>query len=94
VGAGDDFRMSGVELGGSVGFGAVSLLANIQSGKGLGVLADGDSGDRKQTAVLVQATFQATPDWKLGELDRTESSPVVGDKARQNGVSLGAILFF
>jgi predicted porin len=132
AGAGDDFRMSGVELGGSVSFGAVSLLANVQSGKGLGVLADGDSGDRKQTAVMVQATFQATPDWKLGlgygqtklkdgvatdldknasltlgsyykltpsltlvgELNRTESTPVVGDKARQNGVSLGAILFF
>jgi predicted porin len=132
AGAGDDFRMSGVELGGSVDFGAFSLLANVQSGKGLGVLADGDSGDRKQTAVLVQATFQATPDLKLGlgygqtklkdgvatdldknasltlgsyykltpsltlvgELNRTESTPVVGDKARQNGVSLGAILFF
>jgi predicted porin len=132
AGAGDDFRMSGVELGGSVSFGPVSLLANIQSGKGMGVLTDGDSGDRKQTAVLVQATFQAAPDWKLGlgygqtrledgvaidldknasltlgsyykltpsltlvgELNRTESTPVVGDKARQNGVSLGAILFF
>ena len=132
AGAGDEFRMSGVELGGSVSFGPVSLLANIQSGKGLGVLADGDSGDRKQTALLVQATFQATPDWKLGlgygqtklkdgvatdldknasltlgsyykltpsltlvgELNRTESTPVVGDKARQNGVSLGAIMFF
>jgi predicted porin len=132
VGAGDAFRMSGVELGGIVDIGAFSFEANVQSGKGLGVLADGDSGDRKQTAVLVQATFKATAELKLGvgygqtklkdgvatdldknasltlgsyykltpsltlvgELNRTESTPVVGDKARQNGVSLGAILFF
>lgn len=132
AGAGDDFRMSGVELGGSMDFGPVSLLANVQSGKGLGVLSDGDMGDTKQTAVLLQATFKASDSLKLGlgygqtklkdgagtdldknasvtlgayykltpsvtlvgELNRTESSPVTGDKATQNGVSFGGILFF
>ncbi|MEP6505660.1 MAG: hypothetical protein ABJD97_20170 [Betaproteobacteria bacterium] len=42
------------------------LLANVQSGKGLGVLSDGDSGPRRQTNYLVQGTFQATPKIKLG----------------------------
>ena len=30
----------------------------------------------------------------VGELSRTESKPFSGDKARMNGVALGAILFF
>jgi hypothetical protein len=62
----DDFTMSGVEVGGSYSFGPVSLLANFQSGKGLGVLADGDNGDQKQTNTLAQATWQATSKAKLG----------------------------
>ena len=66
TGAAADFTMSGVEVGGSYSLGAFSVLANLQSGKGLGVLADGDNGDQKQTATLVQATFQATPKVKLG----------------------------
>lgn len=60
------FTMSGGELGASVNIGAFGLAANIQSGKGLGVLSDGDSGDRKQTNLLVQATWQATAKTKIG----------------------------
>jgi predicted porin len=62
----DDFTMSGVEVGGSYTLGTVSVLANLQSGKGLGVLADGDNGDHKQTNTLAQVTWQATPKAKLG----------------------------
>ena len=65
-GLGPDFTMSGVELGGSYQFGAFGLLANVQSGKGLGVLADGDNGPQKQTAMLLQGTFQVSPKLKLG----------------------------
>lgn len=61
-----DFTMQGVELGGSYSAGAFGLLANFQSGTGLGVLADGDTGDRKQNAYLLQATVQAAPKLKLG----------------------------
>lgn len=60
------FTMNGAELGASVSLGALGLAANVQSGKGLGVLADGDSGNRKQTNVLLQATWQATSKAKLG----------------------------
>lgn len=60
------FTMNGVEVGASVTAGALGLSANLQSGKGLGVLSDGDSGNRKQTNLLLQATWQATPKTKLG----------------------------
>lgn len=60
------FTMNGVELGGSVTAGALGLAANVQSGTGLGVLSEGDSGRRKQTNLLIQATWQATAKAKLG----------------------------
>jgi predicted porin len=60
------FKMNGAEVGASVSLGALGLAANVQSGKGLGVLSDGDSGNRKQTNVLLQATWQATSKAKLG----------------------------
>jgi predicted porin len=60
------FTMNGVEAGASVSLGALGLAANVQSGKGLGVLSDGDSGNRKQTNVLLQATWQATSKAKFG----------------------------
>lgn len=129
---GDGFTMSGVELGASGSFAGFGLLVNLQSGKGLGVLADGDSGDLKQTNLLLQGTYQLTPALKVGlghgtsrlkdgtgtdlrentsltaggyykltdsvtlvgELSRTESRTFAGEKARMNGVALGAILFF
>jgi predicted porin len=130
--AGDGFRMSGAEVGGSYDFGGFGLLGNYQSGKGIGVVADGDSGAVKQDNYLLQATVKLSAEVKLGlgygesklksgsgnglqknsnltlgsyyqltpavtlvaELSRSESKPFVGDKARQNGASLGAILFF
>ena len=60
------FTMNAAELGASVSVGALGFAANLQSGKGLGVLTDGDSGNRKQTNVLLQATWQATAKTKLG----------------------------
>lgn len=62
----DTFNMNGYEVGGSLPLGAFNLLANFQTGKGIGVLADGDSGNAKQRNALVQGTFQATPKAKLG----------------------------
>lgn len=130
--ANDGFRMNGAELGTQLQFGDFGVLLNYQSGKGLGVLSDGDSGAVKQDNLLVQATYQVAPALKLGlgwgqsklksgagaglesndnitlgayykltpsvtlvgEAGQTESKPFVGDKAKQTGVSLGAILFF
>ena len=131
-GAGDAFRMRGLEAGVSLDLGAFGLLANVQGGKGIGVLSDGDSGNVKQTNWLLQGTFKVTPALKLGlgygesklkdgsgpalrrnanltggayyqltpavtlvgELARTESRAFSGAKARQNGASVGGIVFF
>ncbi len=60
------FTMNAAELGASVSLGALGFAANVQSGKGLGVLTDGDSGNRKQTNLLLQATWQATAKTKFG----------------------------
>lgn len=127
-----DFTMNGFEIGGSASFGDAGILANYQTGKGLGILADGDAGDQKQNNFLLQGTYKVTPVNKLGlgygvsrmkdgtglalkdntnvtlglyhsltpsltlvaELSRTESKAFNGEKAKANGVGLGAILFF
>jgi predicted porin len=61
-----DLTMRGIEAGGSYNEGAFGLLANVQSGKGLGILSDADQGDVKSMNYLVQASFKATPKVKLG----------------------------
>jgi predicted porin len=63
---GADFRMNGVELGASYSSGALGLMANVQSGTGLGILADGDQGDIRSTNYLVQATYKTSDKLKLG----------------------------
>jgi predicted porin len=61
-----DFQMTGVEVGASYTAGALGLLANVQSGKGLGILADGDEGDIRSTNYLVQATYKTSDKLRLG----------------------------
>lgn len=63
---GADFTMRGVEAGASATFGAFALLANVQSGKGLGMLSDGDQEDTKSTNWLAQGSFAASEKLKLG----------------------------
>ena len=62
----DDFSMAGAEIGASFTAGKFSGLANVQSGKGLGILSDGDQLDTKSTNWLVQGTFAATDKLTLG----------------------------
>lgn len=62
----NDFNMTGFELGASYTSGALGLLANVQSGKGLGILSDGDQGDMRSTNYLVQGTYKTTEKLKLG----------------------------
>ncbi len=62
----DDLTMRGMELGASYSAGALGLLANVQSGKGLGILSDADQGDVKSLNYLAQATFKASEKVKLG----------------------------
>lgn len=127
-----DYTMSGYEIGGTYSIAGFGLLANVQGGKGIGVLSDGDAGDLKQTNVLLQGTYDITPKVKVGlswgqskmkdgtgtdlrsnanttggvyykltkaitmvgELSHTESKSFDGAKAKLDGISLGAILFF
>lgn len=60
------FNMNGTEVGGSFTSGALSLVANYQDGKGLGILSDGDQGNIKSQHQFVQATYQVAPKTKLG----------------------------
>lgn len=61
-----DLTMRGVEVGASYNAGAFGALANVQSGKGMGILSDADQGDVKSTNYLAQGTFKATEKVKLG----------------------------
>lgn len=64
--AAPDFTMRAAELGASYNAGPVGLLANVQSGKGLGILTDGDQGDIRSINYLAQASFKPAPKLKLG----------------------------
>lgn len=64
--ADQDFTMRGVELGGSYTSGALGFLANVQVGKGLGILADGDQGEVDSVNYLVQGTYKVSGKMKLG----------------------------
>lgn len=53
-----DFTMKGAEIGGNFTFGDFGVVANVQSGTGIGVLADGDNGNTKSTNWLLQGTYK------------------------------------
>ncbi|MES2019374.1 MAG: porin [Pseudomonadota bacterium] len=61
-----ELTMHGVEAGASYAAGAFGVLANVQGGKGLGILSDADQGDVKSLNYLVQGTFKASAKLKLG----------------------------
>ncbi|OIP14924.1 MAG: hypothetical protein AUK50_11240 [Comamonadaceae bacterium CG2_30_57_122] len=61
-----DFTMRGVELGGSYTLGALGILANVQAGQGLGILADGDQENVDSVNYLAQTTYKVTEKMKLG----------------------------
>ena len=62
----NDLTMSGFEVGGSFTASATSVLANVQAGKGLGILSDADQGDTKSKNYLLQGTFKTSEKLKLG----------------------------
>ena len=61
-----DFTMRGIELGGSYAAGAFGVLANVQTGSGLGMLSDGDQGNVKSTNYFIQGTYKLNDQFKLG----------------------------
>lgn len=62
----DSFTMTGAEIGASYKIGRFGLLGNVQRGRGIGILTDGDQGNAKATNYLLQGTFQLTDKLKLG----------------------------
>ena len=61
-----DLTMRGFEVGASITAGAISVLANAQAGKGLGILSDADQGDTKSKNYLLQGTIKTSEKLKLG----------------------------
>ena len=62
----DTFIEASGEVGASFTAGAFGALLNVQSGKGIGILSDGDQGDVKGLNYLVQGTWKFTDKMKLG----------------------------
>lgn len=54
------------EVGVPFNSGPFGLLANVQSGKGIGILSDGDQGDIKGLNWLLQGTYKLTDKLKFG----------------------------
>ena len=64
--SGGDFNEVAGEIGASLNVGAFGVLANVQAGKGLGILSDGDQGDAKGLNYLIQGTYKITDKLKVG----------------------------
>lgn len=62
----NSFTMTAAEIGASYKIGDFGLLGNVQSGRGIGILTDGDQGNAKATNYLLQGTYQLTDKLKLG----------------------------
>jgi predicted porin len=54
------------EIGASISGGGFTFLGNIETGDGIGILADGDQGDVRGINYLLQGTYKFDPKWKLG----------------------------
>lgn len=62
----DNFTMTAGEIGASGTFGRFSLLGNVQVGRGIGILTDGDQANMRGINYLLQGTFAVTGKLKLG----------------------------
>lgn len=63
---GRNLTMAALELGASYAAGPFGVLANVQGGKGIGILSDADQGDVRGRNAFVQGTYKATDKMKLG----------------------------
>lgn len=61
-----DFDAWAAEVGASISGGGFTFLANVESGNGIGILADGDQGDVSGLNYLLQGTYKFTDKWKVG----------------------------
>jgi predicted porin len=91
---GRDLTMSALELGVSYADGPFGMLANVQGGKGIGILSDADQGDVRGRNVFVQGTYKTTDKLKLGlgyGVSRNSDNAVGTGGLKQNAnLTLGA----
>jgi len=89
-----NLRMNAIELGASMDYGQAAFFANVQRGKGLGILSDADQGDVKTTHYLLQATYKTDDKLKLGinygQSRNTDDGPGTGGLKSNANVTLGA----
>ncbi len=88
------FRMNASEVGATVNAGPIDLLANYQTGTGLGVLADADQGNVKGQNTFVQATYKVAPKVKVGlGSGKSENKSGSGSAFRSNQSTTAGVYF-
>jgi predicted porin len=90
----DTFKMNATEVGASLGSGPFGLVANYQSGTGLGILADADQGNIKGQNTFLQATYKASPKVKVGlGTGKSENKSGTGTAFRSNQSTTAGVYF-
>lgn len=93
--AGAEYRMNAVEAGASYAAGPFGVLANVQGGKAIGILTDGDQGDTKGLNYLIQGTFKTSEKMKVGlsygeSKNRDNTFGVANALEKNRNLTLGA----
>lgn len=94
---GDNFTELAGEIGASFNSGPFGLLANVQAGKGLGILTDGDQGDIKGLNYLLQGTWNTSDKLKFGlsyGLSRNRGGEFHGTEAFKSNENLTGGLYY
>lgn len=92
--AGPEYRMNAIEAGASYAAGPFGILANVQGGKAIGILTDGDQGDTKGLNYLLQGTFKTSEKMKVGlsfgESKNRDNTASTGGLEKNRNLTLGA----
>ena len=87
-------RMNAIELGAAMDYDQFAFLANIQRGKGLGLVSDADQGNVRTTHYLLQAVYKSSEKLKLGfnygQSRNTGNGPGTGGLKVNANTTLGA----
>jgi predicted porin len=86
--------MRAIEAGVLYQFGPAGLLLNVQRGRGLGILSDGDQGPVRSTHILAQGTYKLSDQLKVGlsygRSKNSEGSAGTGGLKSNTNFTLGA----
>jgi predicted porin len=88
------FTMAAQEVGASYTFDGFSVLGNVQTGRGIGILTDGDQGNLRGINYLLQGTYALTGKLKLGLSDgvsrNRDNRASAADFKSNNNITAGA----